>query len=56
VFLRQKLFSHTPGLLCVTLIGNVVPFEDAPGSVTGDLHNDSFGDTGPAQIPNRSPS
>jgi hypothetical protein len=38
------------------LIGDVVPFKNALGSVTSDFHNDGFGDTGPAQISHSSPS
>jgi hypothetical protein len=44
VFLRQEVFGEAASLLRVTLIGDVVPFEDASGSVTSNLHNYRFSD------------
>jgi hypothetical protein len=52
VFLRKELLSHPARLQRIGLIGDVVALEDGPSAVTGDFHDNGFGNSGPAKIPN----
>ena len=50
MFLRKELFGHPACLLRVGLVGNVVALENAPSSMSGDLHDDRLGDSGSPEI------
>ena len=53
--LVEELLSEFPSFHRVGLVRNVVPLEDATGSVTGDLHDHGLGYSGAPQVSNRSP-
>jgi hypothetical protein len=50
MFACQKLFCLWSSILCIRVVGDVVPFKDAPCAVTGDLHDDAFLNASPAQV------
>jgi len=55
MYLIEELLSEFPSFYRVGLVRDVVPLEDAAGSVTGDLHDDGLGYSGAPQVSNRRP-
>ena len=56
MFPCQELFRHPDRFLGIALVGDVVSLKCLTRAVTGDLHDDRFGDSGPPEIANsRSP-
>ena len=53
--LVEEPLSEFPSFQRVGLVGDVVPFEDAARSVTGNLHDHGLGYSGAPQVSNRSP-
>jgi hypothetical protein len=56
VFACPELLGHPARVLRVSLVGDVVPLENAARSMVGDLRDGRFGDSSPANIAGAGPT
>ena len=52
----EEFLREFARLECVALIGNVVPLKNTASSMSRDLHDHGFRDSGAAEISNRRPA